>query len=828
MASFSSVAQNPLKLIEGAEDILVDGKSGNYIVRGNVRLVKDDVKMFCDSARYNAKNRNVKAYGNVHINKRDTLNLYCDSLFYDVEPDYAKLWGNVRVRDNEYRLETDSLDFYGKDNRAVYRNNGVITNIMSPERLESKVGYIYTEDKNFFFSGDVVYTNEQYKITTDTLRFNGYSKKAYFYGPTHIHGDEGYMYCEKGWYHTGDEEGVLQKNAFIDREKEYIAGDSLYYNRTIGLAVGQGNVVIRDTTNKIEFTGDFARSDESKHFAFITGHALAKRFDDDSDTLYIHADTLYNYLDSLNEPKLVLGYHEVKLFKSDMQGVCDSISYNRQKGEMNMYENPVLWAKNAQLTGDTISVYEKEGDIRRAFLRLQSIVVTEVDSGKYYNQVAGKTMNAYFDSSEIRKIDFEGNAQTVAFLEEEDENDSSIIVTRSGMNRIYASNFTLRFKGGDIASATYRDAPDGAMYPMDQIKESEKEVAGFKWDNTRRPISWQTMTMTPVEFKLWQIQRAEREELLGLTSLSKMDSVSFERAARSRRLMDKYIQENRDTLFSHQSSDSIAEEQLDSLELLLNEFNRQLNIIVSEINNAQFCIADGIEIPTIFDSLGRFDESTYKSFDQNLLDQLVDSNFLIEHHIELDSVFNQIPIFKDTILSVFPDFLSTADAIKKYEQKVDSLETELKVLNRAKSIHSSFVALKDSIEMDHELLLDSLTQEALAEEDSIFSTQWMSMDLKYDSLSVLERNKQSDSILKQLQLMTEPKLKPNQKTAAEINELLNFEQITCSNGEQKEGSDNSWLDCFIREQKAEYALVRLEALKIDLLNAYREVLFYFL
>lgn len=831
MVSFSSLAQNPLKLIEGAEDILVDGKSGNYIVRGNVRLVKDDVKMFCDSASYNAKKRNVKAYGNVHINKQDTLNLYCDSLFYDIEPDFAKLWGNVRVRDNEYRLETDSLDFYGKENKAVYRNNGVITNIMSPEKLVSKVGYIYTEDKNFFFSGDVVYTNEQYKITTDTLRFNGYSKKAFFYGPTNIFGDEGHMYCEQGWYHTGNEEGVLQKNAFIDREREYISGDSLYYNSVKGLSIGQGNVVIRDTTNKIEFTGDFARSDEIKHFAFITGHALAKRFEDDRDTLYIHADTLFNYLDTLNEPKLILGYHEVNLFKSDMQGACDSISYNREEGEMNMYKNPILWAKNAQLTGDTISVYEKDGDIRRAFLRLQAIVVTEVDTGKYYNQVAGKTMNAYFDSSEIRRIDFEGNAQTVAYLEDEDENDSTIIVTRSGMNRIYASNFTLRFNGGNISSATYRDAPDGAMYPMDQIKESEKEVAGFKWDNTRRPISWQTMIMTPEEFEIWEIHQTEKKELLRLTSLAKMDSVSLDRAARSRLLIEKYISENRDALFAPRfvdSIDTVANQQLDSIELLLSDFNRQLNLIVSEINNAQFCITEGMGIPTIFDSLGRFDRKEYKRLDQIKLERSVDSAFLSKNELYLDSVFQRIPIFADSILAVFPDFLNAVKEIRRYEQKTDSIKAEMKVLDLAKTIQSSFFGLKDSLEMEDDLLLDSLTTEALIEEDSIFIKHWITLDLQYDSLSIVERNQRSDSLFKQRQLLSKPKLRENQKIASQINDLLNLEKFACPAEERTKENRISWYDCFIREQTAEGALIRLEALKIDLLNAYREVLFYFL
>lgn len=830
MAIFPVVGQNPLRLIEGADDILVDGKTGNYIVRGDVRLVKDDVKMFCDSASYNAKKRFLKAFGNVHINKQDTLNLYCDSLFYDIEPDFAKLWGNVRVRDNEYLLETDSLDFFGKENKAVYRNDGVITNIMSPEKLESKVGYIYTEDKNFFFRGDVVYTNEQYKITTDTLRFNGNSKKAFFYGPTNIYSDDGHMYCEEGWYHSDSEEGVLQKNAFIDREKEYISGDSLYYNRPEGLSIGAGNVLIRDTTNKIEFTGDFARSEELNHFAFITGHALAKRYEDKEDTLYIHADTLYNYLDTLNEPKLIVGFYGVKLFKSDMQGACDSLAYDREIGEMNLFKDPILWAKNAQLTGDTISVYEKDGDIRRAFLRLQAIVVTEVDTGKYYNQVAGKTMNAYFDSSEIRRIDFEGNAQTVAYLEDEDENDSTIIVTRSGMNRIYASNFTIRFKGGNISSATYREAPDGVMYPMDQIKESEKEVAGFKWDNTRRPISWQTMIMTPEEFKVWEIHQAERKELLSLTALSKKDSVSFDRVARSRLLIEKYIHENRDTLFAPKFADSLdtaAVEQLVSLELLLNDINAQLNVIASEINDAQFCIADAVGISAVFDTLGRLNVNQVRKLDTAKLNRIIDSSFLAQHPLRLDTIFQLVTPFKDSILSVFPDFKTTAKEIRAYNEKSDSINSALKKLTLAKTIEQSYLPLRDSLEMSDSLLLDSLTQQALLNEDSVYAETWRESTIAFDSLSIAARDSMMDTLQLQRKTLVQPKFRANQKIAAKINELLDWDDFDCSQSITVP-IKHKWLDCYVHNQKVITAIIRLEALKMDVLNAYREVLFYFL
>src|SRR5690554_7592416 len=102
-------------------------------------------------------------------------------------------------------------------------------------------------------------------------------------------------------------------------------------------------------------------------------------------------------------------YYNVIIYSGDMQRICDSLIYDRNLGEMNMYSEPTLWAKEAQLSGDTITIYEKDNKIQSAFLRKQGLVITHVDSTNYYNQVAGTTMNAYFDSTQIKRVDIEGN-----------------------------------------------------------------------------------------------------------------------------------------------------------------------------------------------------------------------------------------------------------------------------------------------------------------------------------------------------------------------------------------------------------------------------------
>ncbi|WP_159038389.1 OstA-like protein [Brumimicrobium mesophilum] len=497
----SSFCQEYIELLEGSEDIKIDGKTGNYIVKGNVVFKKEETKLYCDSAYYNLVHNTVRAFGNIHLNKEDTLNMFCDSLFFDTKKDYAKLYGNVRIRDNEYKLTTDSMDYDLKNNVGIYKNKGVITSISSSDQLSSDIGYFYPNSKQFNFRKNVVYTSNDFTVKSDTLQFNANSKKAYFFGPTYITNQDIKMYCEKGWYDLNEDEGVLENNASIENENLNIGADSLFYSSKDSLYIAKKNVLITDTTNKIGFQGDYAINDERNKFAFITGHALAKRFEE-KDTLYIHADTLYNYSDSLGKPMLMQAHKKVKLFRGDMQGICDSLIYDKTIGEMNMFTNPTLWAQNAQLTSDTITIYEKDNRIHRAFLRKNGLVATPVDSTNYYNQVAGTLLNAYFDSTQIRRVDIEGNAKTLYFLEDEDESDTAIVVNRQGMNRIFSSNITLRFVDGDIETATYRDSPDGLVYPISDIDKKEERVEQFKWNEENRPLSWQDMIYSEDEKKI--------------------------------------------------------------------------------------------------------------------------------------------------------------------------------------------------------------------------------------------------------------------------------------------------------------------------------------
>lgn len=470
--------------------MILDDDSEKLRLIGNVNFLYQGNKMYCDSAHYFEKKQIVRAYGRVHINKRDTLNLFCDSLYYNGRKQKAKLWGNVRVRDNEYKLTTDTMEYDARTSQAIYKHGGRVESILTQEVLTSQVGYFHPESKNFFFSNKVKYKSADVKMTTDTLRYRYSEKKTYFYGPTNIETKGTKIYCESGWYNTETEEGELRQNAEIRRENDLIKGDTLIYMPKEGTSIGRGNVFYSDSTQKMSFKGDYAFISDSLHYSLLTGHALAiKELDDD--TMYVHADTLYSFKQDSIE--YMRAYRNASIYSTKFQCSADSISYTPNKDKMELFRDPIVWSNGAELKGDSMEIQISDSIIHKVLIKNKGSVVMSVDDEKLFNQIGGKEIIAYFRDNDLYKTYVNGNAVTIFYPEEETKTDTTIVKERMGMNRLYSSTLRIDIDSNEVSGITYLEEPDGVFYPIDQIDEDEQFIQGFEWKDALRPRTWQDL-----------------------------------------------------------------------------------------------------------------------------------------------------------------------------------------------------------------------------------------------------------------------------------------------------------------------------------------------
>ncbi len=495
-AFFTSVkAQSDvLELLPGSEKLSFDKKSGLERLSGNIVFTYQGNTMYCDSAHYKRETKEVWAFGKVHLNKADSLNLFCDKLYYNGKTKIAKLQGNVRVRDREYKITTSELEYDTKISKATYRGGGVIENIETTEKLSSKSGYFYPNTEESFFKGNVRYKSSEVEMTTDTLRYNYLKHRVYFYGKTKIIRKETELFCSKGWYDVQTEEGVLKENAEIHQEQRIIKGDSLFYSPRTFIATGTGNVSIKDTAQKIELTGSYFYSNDSLKQDLLTGCPLFISSKSNNKT-YLRADSLFHYRDSVNKTMRISGYKNVVLFQDSVQAKADSLEYSFLDKKIAFFGSPKFWSKNSELTGDTLRIYMKNDSlIDKVHLKNNTFANSEVDSGKFYNQLAGKEIWAHFTGKEITFAIVTGNASSV-FYPESEEKDSlgNVIKIRQGMNRIFSSSINMYLDSGEVVGVSFLEKPDGVFFPIDQIDEKEQFLKGFSWNPALRPKRWEDL-----------------------------------------------------------------------------------------------------------------------------------------------------------------------------------------------------------------------------------------------------------------------------------------------------------------------------------------------
>lgn len=451
------------------------------VLIGSVKLRHDSMYMYCDSALIYEKQNSFEAFSNVRMEQGDTLFIYGDYLYYDGMTQIAQLRENVKMINRNTTLLTDSLNYDRLYNLGYYFEGGTLMDEQNV--LTSDWGEYSPATKLAVFNHDVKLVNPRFVLTSDTLKYSTTTKIANILGPSNIVSDNNHIYSERGKYNTVSDQAELLDRSVLTNEGKRMTGDSLFYDRKKGYGEGFDNVQLNDTVNKNILTGDYCFYDELKQNALATKRAVAVDYSQ-GDSLFLHADTLlmnsYN-LETDSLFRVMRAFHKVRMYRTDIQGVCDSLVYNSKDSCMTMYRDPILWNEGQQLLGEEIKVYMNDSTIDWAHIINQALSVEEKDS-IHYNQVSGKEIKAYFQGGEARKVDVIGNVLVIYYPEERDS-------TMIGMNTSETSLLNMYLKNRKMEKMVMSPKSNGTLYPMDQIPADKMKLPSFVWFDYIRPLN---------------------------------------------------------------------------------------------------------------------------------------------------------------------------------------------------------------------------------------------------------------------------------------------------------------------------------------------------
>lgn len=174
-----------------------------------------------------------------------------------------------------------------------------------------------------------------------------------------------------------------------------------------------------------------------------------------------------------------MAWNHVRIFSDSMQAVCDSLFYSGKDSIFRLYTDPVMWASNSQITGDTIYLYTKNKNPDRLYVFENGFAVNLSDKNMY-NQIKGNRLNGYFKGGAIDYMRAQGNAESIYYVKD----DKNYLV---GINNATSDIIDMRFKNKELNKVVFISEVTGTLYPIKQAKEENKTLRSFKWLEDRRP-----------------------------------------------------------------------------------------------------------------------------------------------------------------------------------------------------------------------------------------------------------------------------------------------------------------------------------------------------
>lgn len=483
------------------------------IVTGNVKFSHGAMLMFCDSAHFYDATQSLDAFGNIRMEQGDTLFIYGDELTFNGIEQKAYLYGDastpVKMINRDVTLTTPTFIYDLKSEYGYYYEGGDLTD--KGNHLTSIEGEYIPKTKEANFYGNVHLTSlsksDTLYIMSDTLFYNTETHIAEIVSPSTIVNAQATITTDNGTYDTNTSVANLyNRSKVVASTGTTLEGDTLFYDRNLGFGEAYGNMEIVDTAHSVILNGDYGYYNELTDSAFATGRALAREYSQ-GDTLYMHGRYLYSFTvtDTTNieadtiagieaysiidTTHVMVAHPRVRFYRTDMQGICDSMRFEERDSMLYMHHHPVVWNGERQIFGNIIQVHLNDSTVDRATLPDFAFTAERVE-GNFFDQLSGKEMIAYFRDGELYRLDVNGNVQAIMLPMENDSTYNKVV-------NVESSFMTADFEGREILKMKMWPATNGTVTPLYLAKKSLFFLPAFKWYTDMRPLSPQDVFVIP-------------------------------------------------------------------------------------------------------------------------------------------------------------------------------------------------------------------------------------------------------------------------------------------------------------------------------------------
>lgn len=475
------------------KDATITSKNGFYFAnsrdayfRYNAVVVTDQSVIKSDTLRYNTLTNWTYFYGPTNIKEKDGGNLYTENGAYNTNTTYAYFGKKNLYTSGSRSLKGDSLYYDGKAGYGKAVRNIVFQDTTDHMMLRGQLGYYYKNDqrtvvtKNAYLgmgtNDSVLVDNikqpDSLWLGADTLETQMVLQKSLrlLDGPV-IKKDN-----ELGEENREGKASLVRQQENSDAEK--------YAGR-----IGKESAVLKKPEEETKPKEKDVPTDSLKKITpqhidttvikpvkqLLPPINLAKKKPGIKDSLPV------NPMDTIRT-RAIKAFHNVRVYKSNMQAKADSLFYTAADSTLRWYKNPIIWSQSSQQTGDTIYVQLRNKKINSIQILQNAFAVNvEPDTAKF-NQVKGKLITGFFKDGKLNSMYVDGNAESVYFTKTDDGK------KYDKMNQTISSRIKVIFRDSEIQDVVPIKDVEGATTPVEDLKE-DVILTGFIWKPELRPRS---------------------------------------------------------------------------------------------------------------------------------------------------------------------------------------------------------------------------------------------------------------------------------------------------------------------------------------------------
>lgn len=541
------ITQENFLYILAADKQYLQKTDSNQLVSyaGNVKVRQGKTLFYADSAIINPVANTLESFGNVHINDSDSVHIYAQYLRYMGIEKKALLTKKVRLTDKKSTLTTENLTYDVNLKLGTYLYGGKVVN--KKTTLTSTEGNYYGDTKDIYFYKNVLLVQPDGTIKTDSLQYNTSTEVSTFISPTVIKDKKGLtIKTREGFYDIKKKIANLYKRSIIEDSTFSITADEIAIDSLNGLSEFRGNAVYRskDKEQGFDMIANNIKTNNKRSTIMATQIPLLI-IKQGADSIFITADTLFsgrvidllstkkipnvrpvpvdtsikkgalkdtikattaakspikkgatkNAIDSVklkttstpsvdSTLKYFEAYKNVKIFSDSLQAVGDSLFFSGSDSVFRLFNNPILWAQENQISGDTIYLFLKNKKPERLYVFENALSISKVDSSNYFNQVRGNSINALFDSTgQVHFLTAKGSAENIYYAQDEQKG-------FVGVNKNSCDLIEINFTDGKPKRVKFINNLEGGLLPMrGKTNHDELKLKNFNWQDKLRPKS---------------------------------------------------------------------------------------------------------------------------------------------------------------------------------------------------------------------------------------------------------------------------------------------------------------------------------------------------